>query len=255
MGRLNVNDIVFMTVGAVGNNFHGSLLSMVLEAGAMVQFVLLLLLLFSVVSWAIILMKYKVLKRVKKDNDGFLDAYMKGSKLSEIFPETKKYPDSTIAEVFRSGYTELIKVAKVIRESLAGREADAGDASSVEMNSIDNIERALNRARDSETTKLESALGFLATTGSASPFIGLFGTVWGIMDTFKGIGARGSATLAVVAPGISEALIATAAGLAAAIPAVIFYNYYINRVKAMSLEMDNFSSELLNIIERYYVRK
>ena len=255
MGRLNVNDIVFMTVGAVGNNFHGSLLSMVLEAGAMVQFVLLLLLVFSVVSWAIILMKYKVLKRVKKDNDGFLDAYMKGSKLSEIFPETKKYPDSTIAEVFRSGYTELIKVTKVIRESLMGREADAGDASSVEMNNIDNIERALNRARDSETTKLENALGFLATTGSASPFIGLFGTVWGIMDTFKGIGARGSATLAVVAPGISEALIATAAGLAAAIPAVIFYNYYINRVKAMSLEMDNFSSELLNIIERYYVRK
>ena len=251
-----MNDIVFMTVGAVGNNFHGSLLSMVLEAGAMVQFVLLLLLIFSVVSWAIILMKYKVLKRVKKDNDGFLDAYMKGSKLSEIFPETKKYPDSTIAEVFRSGYTELIKVAKVIRESLTGKgEADAGDASTVEMNSIDNIERALNRARDSETTKLENALGFLATTGSASPFIGLFGTVWGIMDTFKGIGARGSATLAVVAPGISEALIATAAGLAAAIPAVIFYNYYINRVKAMSLEMDNFSSELLNIIERYYVRK
>ena len=250
-----MTDIGFMTVGAVGNNFHGSLLSMVLEAGAMVQFVLLLLLVFSVVSWAIILMKYKVLKRVKKDNDGFLDAYMKGSKLSEIFPETKKYPDSTIAEVFRSGYTELIKVTKVIRESLMGREADAGDASSVEMNNIDNIERALNRARDSETTKLENALGFLATTGSASPFIGLFGTVWGIMDTFKGIGARGSATLAVVAPGISEALIATAAGLAAAIPAVIFYNYYINRVKAMSLEMDNFSSELLNIIERYYVRK
>jgi len=244
-----------MTVGAVGNNFHGSLLSMVLEAGAMVQFVLLLLLVFSVVSWAIILMKFKVLKRVKKDNDGFLDAYMKGSKLSEIFPETKKYPDSTIAEVFRSGYTELIKVTKVIRESLAGREADSGEGSSVEMNSIDNIERALNRARDSETTKLESALGFLATTGSASPFIGLFGTVWGIMDTFKGIGARGSATLAVVAPGISEALIATAAGLAAAIPAVIFYNYYINRVKAMSQDMDNFSSEMLNIIERYYVRK
>jgi biopolymer transport protein TolQ len=123
------------------------------------------------------------------------------------------------------------------------------------MNSIDNIERALNRARDSESTKLESALGFLATTGSASPFIGLFGTVWGIMDTFKGIGARGSATLAIVAPGISEALIATAAGLAAAIPAVIFYNYYINRVKTMTQEMDNFSSELLNIIERYYVRK
>ena len=239
----------------MGGQFHGSLLSMILDAGAMVQFVLLLLLFFSIVSWAIILMKFKVLKKVKKENDAFLEAYMKGNKLSEIFPESKKFQYSTIAEVFRSGYTELIKVTKVTRESLTGKAADSGDGISVEMNSIDNIERALNRARDSESTKLESTLGFLATTGSASPFIGLFGTVWGIMDTFQGIGARGSATLAVVAPGISEALIATAAGLAAAIPAVIFYNYYINRVKTMTQEMDNFSSELLNIIERYYVRK
>jgi biopolymer transport protein TolQ len=250
-----VNDIAFITVGAIGGQFHGSLLSMILDAGAMVQFVLLLLLFFSIVSWAIILMKFKVLKKVKKENDAFLEAYMKGNKLSEIFPESKKFQYSTIAEVFRSGYTELIKVTKVIRESLTGKAADSGDGISVEMNSIDNIERALNRARDSESTKLESTLGFLATTGSASPFIGLFGTVWGIMDTFKGMGARGAATLAIVAPGISEALIATAAGLAAAIPAVIFYNYYINRVKTMTQEMDNFSSELLNIIERYYVRK
>ena len=250
-----MNDIAFITVGAMEGQFHGSLLSMILDAGAMVQFVLLLLLFFSIVSWAIILMKFKVLKKVKKENDAFLEVYMKGNKLSEIFPESKKFQYSTIAEVFRSGYTELIKVTKVIRESLTGKAADGGDGISVEMNSIDNIERALNRARDSESTKLESTLGFLATTGSASPFIGLFGTVWGIMDTFKGIGARGSATLAIVAPGISEALIATAAGLAAAIPAVIFYNYYINRVKTMTQEMDNFSSELLNIIERYYVRK
>ena len=112
----------------------------------------------------------------------------------------------------------------------------------------------MNRACSAESTKLEAALGFLATTGSASPFIGLFGTVWGIMDTFRSIGFRGSATLAVVAPGISEALIATAAGLAAAIPAVIFYNYYLNRIKNMSLEMDSFASELMNIIERYYVK-
>jgi len=112
----------------------------------------------------------------------------------------------------------------------------------------------MNRACGAEVAKLESALGFLATTGSASPFIGLFGTVWGIMHTFKGIGAKGSATLAIVAPGISEALIATAAGLAAAIPAVIFYNHYLNRVKAMTMEMDSFVSELLNIIERHYIR-
>ncbi|MGZ6274533.1 MAG: MotA/TolQ/ExbB proton channel family protein, partial [Syntrophales bacterium] len=125
----------------------------------------------------------------------------------------------------------------------------------LELKVIDNVERSLNKACSSEATRLESTLGFLATTGSASPFIGLFGTVWGIMDTFRGIGTRGSATLAVVAPGISEALIATAAGLAAAIPAVIFYNYYLNVVKDISTEMDNFASEILNIVERNYVRK
>jgi Cell division and transport-associated protein TolQ (TC 2.C.1.2.1) len=119
---------------------------------------------------------------------------------------------------------------------------------------FDNIERALNRACGSETTKLESALGFLATTGSISPFIGLFGTVWGIMNAFRGIGARGSATLAVVAPGISEALIATAAGLAAAIPAVIFYNYYLRHIRTITIEMDNFASEFLNIVERRYLK-
>jgi biopolymer transport protein TolQ len=251
-----VKDISFLAVGALGGQFQGSLLNMILDAGLMVQFVLLLLLLFSVVSWAIILMKYRIFRQVQKENDLFLNAYMKGTKLSEIFPESKKYPNATLAEIFRSGYTELVKVTKVTRESSPGKEQDGTpDRLSLEMTRIDNVERALNRARDSESTKLESTLGFLATTGSASPFIGLFGTVWGIMNTFRDIGTRGSATLAVVAPGISEALIATAAGLAAAIPAVIFYNYYLNRIKSMNQEMDNFCSELLNIIERYYVVK
>lgn len=253
--RSKVKDISVFTIGALGGQFQGSLLNMILDAGLMVQIVLLLLFLFSVVSWAIILMKYKVFRQVQKENDVFLDAYMKGSKLSEIFPETKKYQQSTLAEVFRSGYTELVKVTKVLKDSLAATDAEGSDRLTLEMSRIDNVERALNRARDSESTKLESTLGFLATTGSASPFIGLFGTVWGIMNTFRDIGTRGSATLAVVAPGISEALIATAAGLAAAIPAVIFYNYYLNRVRTMTQEMDNFSSELLNIIERHYVIK
>jgi len=239
----------------LGGNFHGSLLDMILGAGAMVQFVLLMLLVFSIVSWAIIFMKYRSLKKVNKENETFMEAYMRSSKLSDIFPEAKKYKDSTVAEVFRAGYAELVKITKIIRGTAAVSQADEAVALPLEMKGIDNVERAMNRACSSELTKLESALGFLATTGSASPFIGLFGTVWGIMDTFKGIGARGSATLAVVAPGISEALIATAAGLAAAIPAVVFYNYYLNRVKIMSLEMDNFASELLNIIERYYVKR
>jgi biopolymer transport protein TolQ len=250
-----VKDISFIAVGALGGNFQGSLLNMILNAGLMVQFVLLLLLAFSVISWAIILMKYRVLRQIQKENDAFLDLYMKKTKLSEIFPESKKFQNSSLAEIFRSGYTELVKVTRVIKESSTGRDPEAADRLSLEMNRIDNVERALNRARDAECAKMESTLSFLATTGSASPFIGLFGTVWGIMNTFKDIGARGSATLAVVAPGISEALVATAAGLAAAIPAVIFYNYYLNRIKTMTQEMDNYSSELLNIIERYYVIK
>jgi len=250
-----VNDVSSVAATNIGGHFHGSLLSMILDAGAMVQFVLLLLLIFSVVSWAIILMKHRSIKKVKRENDLFLDSYMKSNKLSEIFPESKKFKHSSIAEVFQAGYAELIKITKVMQESASARESEDPAVIPMEMKAVDNVERAMNRTCSAEVTKLESTLGFLATTGSASPFIGLFGTVWGIMNTFKSIGARGSATLAVVAPGISEALIATAAGLAAAIPAVIFYNYYLNQVKTMAMEMDNFTSELLNIIERYYVKR
>ncbi|MHB8829761.1 MAG: protein TolQ [Syntrophales bacterium] len=239
----------------LGGNFHVSLFDMVLNAGFIVQLVLLLLFVFSVVSWAIILMKYFSMRKIAKENELFLNIYMKGTKLSEIYPESKKMRNSTLAGVFNSGYNELVKIARAARGNAVGRETADVLAANLEIGAIDNVERSLNRACGMETTKLEAALGFLATTGSASPFVGLFGTVWGIMDTFKGIGARGSATLAVVAPGISEALIATAAGLAAAIPAVIFYNYYLNKVKGMTAEMDSFSSELVNIIERFYVKK
>ncbi|MBW2598709.1 MAG: protein TolQ [Deltaproteobacteria bacterium] len=225
---------------------------MILGSGPMVQFVLLLLLFFSVVSWAIILMKYRVIKKSKRENEMFLDRYMKINKLSEVFPESKKFRYSQIAEVFRAGYTELVKIAGIRKESSS--DADSEAPWPLEIRGLDNIERALNRACDSETTKLESFLGFLATTGSSCPFIGLFGTVWGIMNAFKGIGVKGSAALAVVAPGISEALIATAAGLAAAIPAVIFYNYYVNQVRTITVETDSFSSEFLNIVERYYTK-
>lgn len=232
----------------LGGSFHGSLLGMVMDAGLMVQLVLLLLFVFSVVSWAIIFLKYRYYRKVNKENDAFASDYSRSSKLSDVMPAAKKYDNSTLAEVFRIGYTELTKINKQAGES-------AGSVDEISLSSLDNLERAMNRACNTEMTKLESALGFLATTGSASPFIGLFGTVWGIMDTFKGIGARGTATLAVVAPGISEALIATAAGLAAAIPAVIFYNYFLNQSKNMVQEMENFASELLNIVERHFVRK
>jgi biopolymer transport protein TolQ len=249
-----VKEVSSLAAVDLGGNFQGSLVDMVLGAGAVVQLVLLLLFLFSVVSWAIILMKYFNIRKVRKENGLFMSAYMKSTKLADISPEAKKYRSSTLAEVFRAGYAELAKMSRV-RGNPSVREAPEAGGQVVEIAGLDNVERAMNRACGSETTKLEAAIGFLATTGSASPFIGLFGTVWGIMDTFKGIGARGSATLAVVAPGISEALIATAAGLAAAIPAVIFYNYYLSRIKNMTLEMDHFASELLNIVERYYVKR
>ncbi len=232
---------------AIGGNFHGSVLSMVLDAGLMVKFVLLLLLIFSIISWTIIFLKFRYYRKIRKENAQFDADYQKSSKLSEVMPAAKKYSFSTTAEVFRVGYTELTKINKPAK--------DAANADEISLTSLDNVQRAMNRASNTEMTKLENSLGFLATTGSASPFIGLFGTVWGIMETFQAIGARGSATLAVVAPGISEALIATAAGLAAAIPAVIFYNYFLNRSKIMVQEMDNYADELLNIVERYLIRK
>ncbi|PKN17600.1 MAG: protein TolQ [Deltaproteobacteria bacterium HGW-Deltaproteobacteria-6] len=231
----------------MGSNFHGSLLGMILDAGLMVKFVLLILLVLSVISWTIIFLKFRYYRKIKAENEAFDSDYQRSSKLSELLPASKKYSCSTTAEVFRVGYTELTKMNKSAKDTARSEE--------ISLSSIDNVQRALNRASNTEMTKLESALGFLATTGSASPFIGLFGTVWGIMETFKSIGARGSATLAVVAPGISEALIATAAGLAAAIPAVIFYNYFLNKSKVMVQEMDNFADEFLNIIERYLIRK
>ena len=189
------------------SHFHGSLLGMILDAGLMVQFVLLILLIFSIISWTIIFIKFRTYRRIRQENEAFDSDYQRSTKLSDLLPASKKYPFSTTAKVFRVGYTEMTKANRLSR--------DAARTEDISLSSLDNVERALNRASSTEMTKLESALGFLATTGSASPFIGLFGTVWGIMETFKSIGARGSATLAVVAPGISEALIATAAGLAA----------------------------------------
>jgi biopolymer transport protein TolQ len=231
----------------IGSNFHGSLLGMILDAGLMVKFVLLILLVLSVVSWTIIFLKFRYYRKIRIENEAFDSDYQRSNKLSDVLPASKKYPCSTTAEVFRVGYTELTKMNKPSKDATRGEENS--------LSSMDNVQRALNRASNTEMTKLESALGFLATTGSASPFIGLFGTVWGIMETFKSIGARGSTTLAVVAPGISEALIATAAGLVAAIPAVIFYNYFLNKSKTMVQEMDNFADEFLNIVERYLIRK
>ncbi|MBF0551050.1 MAG: protein TolQ [Deltaproteobacteria bacterium] len=226
---------------------------MVLTAGPVVKLVLFLLLSFSVVSWAIIFMKFQMLRKAQGETQKFLEIFWGSKSLAAAYNESKQFTHSPLAEIFRVGYLELTKIKRMWSEKEA---LDASALAAVPMmGGLDNIRRALRSTVTNQITKLERALPFLATTGNATPFIGLFGTVWGIMASFRGIGLRGSANLAVVAPGISEALIATAAGLAAAIPAVIAYNYYSSKVKVIETVMNNFSSDFLNIIERNELKK
>ncbi len=245
----------FLAPGYLENSLKGGVGHIVLNAGPMVQLVLLVLLIFSVVSWTIIFDKFRLIRRAERESGEFLEFFWKSKKLPVIFGKAKKLKDSPLAEVFRAGYVELSKFSRAKADPIEREKPDDLSSISTELSGIDNVSRALRQAVTSETTRLEKALPFLATTGNTSPFIGLFGTVWGIMNAFRGIGIKGSASLAVVAPGISEALIATAAGLAAAIPAVVAYNYYLNKVTVLTLDMENFSSEFLNIIERHVLGK
>jgi biopolymer transport protein TolQ len=213
-------------------------LELVWNAGPVAKFVLAVLALFSVVSWALIVEKWWQLRRVRSQTLGFLRIFREGRRPSAVQGVAKKYRDSPLAQIYAAGYQEA---------------ADADgldDTDEVMGERLSAAQRAMRRTAGLEIAQLERYLPFLATTASATPFIGLFGTVWGVMSAFHGIGSQGSASLAVVAPGISEALIATAAGLAAAIPAVIAYNYFVNRVKHWATEMDGFSLELLNLMSR-----
>ncbi len=223
------------------------MLELIWNAGPVVKLVLLILVYFSVVSWTIILYKIRVIQRAMRDSDAFLEAFWSKKRLDAVAQDLKQYPDSPLTSLFREGYQELLKVQRVQNDS----EVQSFTAG---LSAADNVSRALRRASTKETYRLEKYLTFLATTGSTAPFIGLFGTVWGIMGSFHGISKMGSASLAVVAPGISEALIATAIGLIAAIPAVVAYNHFLNKVNILIGEMDNFSQEFLNIVE-YMVRR
>ena len=228
---------------------------MVVHAGPMVKFVLLLLLLFSVVSWGIILFKTKALRRALVEDQIFLELFWAGGSLGHIYKESRHLEKSPLAGLYRTGFTELSKVRKDQSRVPVPVEGLGDPPKNIDSVGIENTRRALHRAKLSQMTILTRALSFLATTGNTAPFIGLFGTVWGIMASFRGIGLRGSASLAVVAPGISEALVATAAGLAAAIPAVIFFNYFSSKVGLREAEMDNFTLDFLNILEREVARK
>ena len=222
-----------------------SIYQMIIGAGPMVKFVMLLLLVFSLVSWTIIIMKHLSYKNAKAETEYFLDIFWKSKNLTDAYKAAKEIPDSPEASIFTIGYNELQKISRS-RVSKQGGE----DTLEMQLASMDNLKRSLRKAESRELARLGRYLSFLATTGSATPFIGLFGTVWGIMTSFQDIGMRGSASLAVVAPGISEALVATAAGLAVAIPSVIFYNYYSNKLSELENDMQAFSADFLNLVER-----
>ena len=229
-------------------NQQQGILELVKQASPLVQGVLYLLVLFSVVSWGIIFSKYRQVRTAQGESDRFLDIFWQSRNLAAIHDASRELKTSPVAQVFRAGYEELLRVTRSKKES------GQGEGLTTELGGVDNVARAMKRATSVEITKLERSLTFLATTASTTPFIGLFGTVWGIMNAFRGLSVTHSSSIQAVAPGIAEALIATAVGLAAAIPALMAYNHFTHNIKVLAADMDNFSHEFLNIAERHFLK-
>ncbi len=232
-------------------------LQLITHSGPVVFCVLLLLLGFSFLTWSILFFKWRALSQAISSNENFLDVFWSGKTVDALYQESKRHQKSPIAKIFQAGYVELQRLFE--KDKNKKSEEDITDAGIPFVLPPDlagaNVERALERALRTEQLRLEKKLTFLATTGSTAPFIGLFGTVWGIMNSFQNIGLQGGASLAVVAPGIAEALIATAVGLLAAIPAVMGYNYFSQKVHALRVQMENFSGDFLNIVKRNFLTK
>jgi biopolymer transport protein TolQ len=215
-----------------------SVWALIFDADIVVQSVLVVLLIMSMVCWAIILQKFMRLRAASKQSARFLQLFWGSKKLDLVYEKCGEYRKSPVAEVFRAGYQELAKIT-------AGDSENHADAT-------DNLTRTLRRASSVESTSLRRYVTFLGTTGSTAPFIGLLGTVWGILRAFQKLGHAGSAsTIDVVGPDIAHALIATAVGLFAAIPAVIAFNYFNDGIRVLNTEMDNFSADFLNIVKRH----
>jgi biopolymer transport protein TolQ len=224
------------------------IISLILNASPVVKGVMGLLIGMSVLSWFVIGSKSIYLSNAASRSMRFQDMFWKTGRLDDIWRATETTRPSPVSEVFRAGYTELAKLQRRRQE----QSSDPNAASEDLLGDIESIQRALDRARTTAITEMESRVPLLGTTASAGPFIGLFGTVWGIMNSFRNIGAKGAANLATVAPGIAEALVATAIGLMAAIPAVMFYNYFSRRIRVITSEMETFSSDFLNIVRRRF---
>lgn len=208
----------------------GEITSLFTNSGLVARTVLLILLAFSLLSWSIIISKLTLFRRAKVQSGRFVRAFRKANRMQDVASVADQFKPSPLVAVFEGAYEELRRQGTRLN--------------------VTSIQRSTQIASSEELTRLERRLPWLATTGSVTPFIGLFGTVWGIIDAFHGLGDAGAATLRAVAPGISEALITTAAGLFAAVPAVIFYNMYMNNIREFGARMDDFSLELLNTVER-----
>jgi biopolymer transport protein TolQ len=217
------------------------MLDYILGSSPIVSAVLLLLILASISSWAIMLMKYRELRAAERDTEDFVEAYLE-SPLENAYEVARRHPASPLATVFRAGYTELARLGKM------------QGASKVTHEQVESVVSRLGWIRGEEVHRLERGLSFLATIASSGPFVGLFGTVVGIMNSFQQIGASGSASLAVVAPGISEALVATAFGLAAAIPAAVGYNYTSARLNRLAARLETFAAEFSDVLRRIAAR-
>ena len=220
-------------------------MEIVQHSGPVGMSVLLLLLAASAVCWAIIAKKWLQVRRAQDESVKFLETFWQSKRLDAIYQAAEALRGSPISQVFRAGYIELSKVTAQKKENAEGGMHE-------QLGGIENVERALKRAAASEVTHLEAQIPFLGTTASAAPFVGLFGTVWGIMRAFHDIYRMGNANLATVARPISEALIATAVGLFAAIPAVVAYNYFVSKIRILDSEMTNFSNDFLNIVRRHF---
>jgi biopolymer transport protein TolQ len=221
-----------------------SVLYLITGAGVVVKIVLLTLVIMSVVTWAIVVSKYLHFRRSKKESEKFSDVFWASRNLAQINESTAHLRSSPLVAVYAAGYRELTHIVRSNENNVS-----SGDGAD-----LDSIERALKRAKAEEITGLEKGSTFLATAGSTAPFIGLLGTVWGIMDAFIGLSGAKSTSIQAVAPGIAEALITTAVGLGAAIPAYIAYSYFAQQVKVLSRNMDMFSAEFLNIARRHFLK-
>ncbi|MCL2012304.1 MAG: MotA/TolQ/ExbB proton channel family protein [Cystobacterineae bacterium] len=214
-------------------------------------FVLALLAIVSVISWALVLQKGVQLSGAKRRSAEFLEVFWRAKQMDSIYESISTHKASPLAKVFKAGYEEMLKLAQ-LKTSPSPIGPTSISSTPNRLEGIENIERALQRSSMVEIVKLESALSFLGTVGATSPFVGLFGTVMGILSAFNEIAQQGNASIATVAAPIGNALLATAAGLFAAIPAVVAYNAFLNRIRVFDTELSNFSSDFLNIIKRNF---